>query len=50
MSARILETWERLRKKGRQSREQKHRRLLEAWKQERVEEYIDESGFQIRFE
>lgn len=50
MISQIMEAWERLWEKVKQSREQKHRRLLEAWKQERLEECITEEGFQIRFE
>lgn len=50
MVSQILEAWESLWEKVRQSREQKHRRLLEAWKQERLREYTVEKGFQIRFE
>lgn len=50
MIAQMIEAWEKLWKKVKQSREQKHRRLLEAWKQERLEEYVTEEEFQIRFE
>ncbi len=49
MIAQILEAWESLWEKVRQSREQKHRRLLEAWKQERLREFAVEKGYQIRF-
>lgn len=50
MISQILETWEKLWKKVKQSREQKHRRLLEAWKMERLKELdTPEEGFQIRF-
>lgn len=51
MISQILEAWEKLWEKVKQSREQKHRRLLEAWKQERLKE-IDtaEKRIQIRFE
>lgn len=50
MISQIMEAWEKLWEKVKQSREQKHRRLLEAWKQERLRECIAEKGFQIRFE
>lgn len=51
MISQILEAWEKLWKKVKQSREQKHRRLLEAWKTERLKELdAPEEGFQIRFE
>lgn len=38
-------------KKVKQSREQKHRRILESWKQDKLKEYTQEieRGFQIRF-
>lgn len=50
MISQIIEAWEKLWEKVKQSREQKHRRLLEAWKQERLKEYMTEEKFQIRFE
>ena len=50
MISQVIEAWEKLWEKVRQSREQKHRRLLEAWKQERLKECAAEEGFQIRFE
>lgn len=51
MISQIIEAWEKLWKKVKQSMEQKHRRLLEAWKQERIVEYKAELGkaFQVRF-
>ena len=49
MISQIIEAWEKLWEKVRQSREQKHRRLLEAWKQERLKECMTEEKFQIRF-
>lgn len=50
MISQIMEAWEKLWKKVKQSREQKHRRLLEAWKQERLKECMTEEKVQIRFE
>lgn len=50
MISQIIEAWGQLWEKVRQSREQKHRRLLEAWKQERLKECMTEEKFQIRFE
>ena len=50
MISQIMEAREKLWEKVKQSREQKHRRLLEAWKQERLKECIAEKEFQIRFE
>ena len=51
MIAQVMEAWEGLWKKVRQSREQKHRRILESWKQDKLKEYTQEieRGFQIRF-
>lgn len=51
MIAQVMEAWENLWKKVKQSREQKHRRILESWKQDRLKEYTQEieKGFQIRF-
>lgn len=51
MIAQVMEAWESLWKKVRQSREQKHRRILESWKQDKLKEYTQEieKGFQIRF-
>lgn len=48
MISQIVEAWEKLWEKVKQSREQKHRRLLEAWKQERLKEFDTEKRFQIR--
>ena len=49
--AQVMEAWESLWKKVKQSREQKHRRILESWKQDKLKEYTQEieRGFQIRF-
>lgn len=41
---------EKLWEKVKQSREQKHRRLPEAWKQEHLKECMTEEKFPIRFE
>lgn len=51
MISQIIEAWEKLWKKVKQSRKQKHKRLLDAWKQEDLAEYEAEvgRGFQIRF-
>lgn len=51
MIAQVMEAWESLWKKVRQSREQKHRRILESWKQDKLKETMQEKeqGFQIRF-
>ena len=51
MIAQVMEAWESLWKKVRQSREQKHRRILESWKQDKLKETMQEieQGFQIRF-
>ena len=50
MISQVMEAWEKLWKKVKQSREQKHRRLLESWKQEKLEEYSEEmeKAIQIR--
>lgn len=50
MISQIMEAWEKLWGKVRQSREQKHRRLLESWKEERLKECMTEEKVQIRFE
>lgn len=50
MISQIVEAWEKLWKKVKQSREQKHWRLLEAWKQERLKECMTEERIQNRFE
>lgn len=50
MISQVMEAWGKLWEKVGQSREQKHRRLLESWKQERLKEFVVEEGFQIRFE
>lgn len=51
MIAQMLEAWERLWRGIRQSREQKHRRILESLKKVRLKEYREETGkrIQIRF-
>lgn len=51
MISQIIELWEKLWKKAKQSKEQKHRRLLEAWKTERIKEYKEEleKRIQLRF-
>ena len=51
MIAQVMEAWESLWKKVTQSREQKHRRILESWKQDKLKETMQEieQGFQIRF-
>ena len=51
MIAQIMEAWEMLWKQTRQSREQKHRRILESFKETRLKEYMGERGrrIQIRF-
>lgn len=51
MISQMIEAWEKLWKKVKQSREQKHKRLLEAWKQEDLAGYETEleRRFQIRF-
>lgn len=48
MIAQVMEAWESLWKKVKQSREQKHRRILESWKQDKLKEYTQEieRGFQ----
>ena len=50
MISQIMEAWEKLWGKARQSREQKHRRLLESWKGERLKECMTDEKVQIRFE
>ena len=50
MISQIMEAWEKLWGKVRQSREQKHRRLLESWKEERLKEYMTDEKVQVRFE
>ena len=50
MISQIIEAWAKQWEKVKQSREQKHRRLLEAWKQERLKECMTEEKFQVRFE
>lgn len=51
MISQIIESWKKIWEKVKQSREQKHRRLLEAWKKERIKERLGEieRKFQIRF-
>ena len=51
MIAQILEAWEKLWKKVKQSREQKHRLLLNAWKNRRIKENKSEleEKIQVRF-
>lgn len=39
MIAQVMDSWESLWKKVKQSREQKHRRILESWKQDKLKEY-----------
>ena len=50
MIAQIMEAWEKLWEKVHISREQKHRRLLESWKKERLKECMTDKKVQIRFE
>ena len=50
MISQIMEAWTKLWGKVRLSREQKHRRLLESWKEERLEECMTDEKFQIRLE
>ena len=51
MISQIIEAWKALWKNINQSRAQKHQRLLDAWKTERLSEYIGEleRRCQIRF-
>lgn len=51
MISQVLEAWEKLWKNVKQSREQKHRRLLESFKTDRLEEFEKEleKRFQVRF-
>ena len=51
MIAQVMEAWESLWRKVKQSREQKHQRMLESWKQDKLKESTQEieKGFQIRF-
>lgn len=51
MIAQLMEAWEKLWEKNRQSREQKHRRMLESMKETPLLEYTQELGkrLQIRF-
>ncbi len=51
MISQVMEAWEKLWKGVRQSREQKHRRLLESFKETRLKEKTVEleKRFQIRF-
>ena len=48
MISQIIEVWEKLWKKAKQSREQKHRRLLEAWKTEKIKDYEEELDKRIQ--
>lgn len=49
MISQILESWEKLWKKIKQSRQQKHRRLLESWKNDLLaEHFTEDKGYQIR--
>ena len=49
MISQILESWKILWKNIRQSREQKHRRMLESWKTDLLENYCnDDKRYQIR--
>lgn len=51
MISQIIEIWDKIWKKIKQSKEQKHRRLLEAWKTEEIRNYWEEieKRIQIRF-
>ena len=51
MIAQIIEAWEKLWEKVKQSRRQKHRLLLEAWKKEKLTDYLAEleKTMQVRF-
>ena len=51
MTAQVLEAWEKLWKNVKQSREQKHRRLLESFKNGRLKDLEKEleKKFQVRF-
>ena len=51
MIAQIMEAIEKLWKKVKQSKEQKHQRILESWKTELLSEYMEEmeKPYQIRF-
>ncbi len=51
MTAQVLEAWEKLWKNVKQSREQKHRRLLESFKNDRLKDLEKEleKKFQVRF-
>lgn len=48
MIAQILEAWEKIWKMVNQSREQKHRRMLESMKETRLEEFKEEFGKKIQ--
>lgn len=50
MISQIMEAWEKLWGKVRQSREQKHRRLLESGKGERLKECMTDEKVQVRLE
>ena len=50
MVSQVMEAWGKLWEKVRLSREQKHRRLLESWKGERLKEGRTDERIQIRFE
>ena len=52
MIAQIMDAWKALWEDIRQSKEQKHRRMLESWKTHRLSEWmpIEPSRFQIRLE
>lgn len=49
MISKIIESWEKLWEKVKQSRGQKHRRTLESWQNDLLAEcYTEDSGYQIR--
>ena len=49
MISQILESWEKLWTKIKQSRSQKHQRLMESWKNDLLAEcYTEDCGYQIR--
>ena len=52
MVAQVMEAWEKLWSQNRQSREQRHRRVLESFKKVRLKENREETGrrIQIRLE
>lgn len=49
MISQIMESWEKLWEKIKQSREQKHRRMLESWKNDLLSAcFTEDCGYQIR--